>query len=186
MPGIDIAPVLETPRLRLRPHRREDFDESAAMWADETVVRHITGRPATREEAWSRLLRYAGHWPLLGFGYWVVEAREDGRFVGEVGFADFQRDLTPAPRGRPEAGWVLKASEHGQGFATEAVTGMLNWGDRYLPGPETFCMVAPQHVASIRVARRVGYGQDLTGTYRGESVLLLSRRAAPQPATGVD
>ena len=41
--------------------------------------------PATREEAWARLLRYAGHWALLGYGFWLVEDRTTGSFVGEVG-----------------------------------------------------------------------------------------------------
>jgi hypothetical protein len=32
----NVAPILETERLRLRGHELRDFDASAAMWADET------------------------------------------------------------------------------------------------------------------------------------------------------
>jgi RimJ/RimL family protein N-acetyltransferase len=63
------VPVIETQRLILRGHRLEDFDALAAMWADPHVARFIGGKPATQEESWARLLRYAGHWRLLGFGY---------------------------------------------------------------------------------------------------------------------
>ena len=38
------VPVLLTPRLRLRGHAAGDLDATAAMWADEEVVRDITGR----------------------------------------------------------------------------------------------------------------------------------------------
>jgi hypothetical protein len=34
---------------------------------------------------------YIGHWALMGFGYWVIEEKATGEFVGDVGFADFKR-----------------------------------------------------------------------------------------------
>ena len=86
------------------------------MWADPTVVRHIGGKPSSLEESWSRLLRYGGLWSLLGYGYWLVEERGSGAFVGEVGFADFRRELEPGFAGAPEAGWVLTAAARGRGL----------------------------------------------------------------------
>jgi RimJ/RimL family protein N-acetyltransferase len=88
-----MIPTLETGRLILRPHRREDFDSCAALWANPDVVRYIGGKPFTREEVWARLLRYAGHWQWLGFGFWALEEKETGAFAGELGFAEFMRDL---------------------------------------------------------------------------------------------
>ena len=73
------VPVLTTARLVMRGHRPSDLDASAAMWGDDAVGRHIGGKPSTREESWSRLLRYAGLWALLGFGYWLVEERKPAR-----------------------------------------------------------------------------------------------------------
>ena len=61
------------------------------MWADPEVTRYIGGRPFGVEEVWTRLLRYAGHWALLGYGYWAVIEKSSGRFVGEAGLADFHR-----------------------------------------------------------------------------------------------
>jgi RimJ/RimL family protein N-acetyltransferase len=61
------APRLETERLVLRAHRVEDFPDLAALWSDPLVTRFISGVPQTPEESWSRLLRYAGHWLLLGY-----------------------------------------------------------------------------------------------------------------------
>jgi RimJ/RimL family protein N-acetyltransferase len=87
------VPVVETDRLRLRGHTLDDFAHTRALWTDAAVMQHMGGKPQTLEECWARLLRYAGHWPLLGFGYWLVEERETGEFVGEVGFADFKRDM---------------------------------------------------------------------------------------------
>jgi RimJ/RimL family protein N-acetyltransferase len=101
------APALDTARLTLRAHAPADLAECAAMWADPLMVRHIGGRPLSEEEVWARVLRYAGLWALLGFGYWVVRERATGRFVGEVGLGDFRRTLAPPLDGAPEAGWAL-------------------------------------------------------------------------------
>src|SRR6266702_2744519 len=138
------VPELETDRLILRPHVREDFDESYALWSDETVTRFIGGKPFSREEVWSRLLRY---------GYWVIREKNSGRFVGEIGFADYQRDIEP-PLGAPEIGWALMPSMHGIGYATEAVRGALTWADAKWPERGTVCIIAPDNVASRRVAAK--------------------------------
>ncbi len=92
-------PVLETDRLTLRPHRLDDFQNCAALWADPIVTRFIGGKPLTEEEAWVRLLRYAGHWFLLGFGYWAIEEKASGKFLGEGGFQENHRDMRPCLKG---------------------------------------------------------------------------------------
>jgi len=170
-----IAPVLETDRLILRPHRVEDFDDVTALWADPEVVRFIGGVASTRQASWGRLLRYIGHWQALGFGYWVVEARGDGRFLGEVGFADYQRDITPSLDGFPEAGWVLVSAAHGRGYASEAVQCMHQWADEVKGWSETVCIFDPDHSASQHVARKAGYEVSGEAIYEGLQTLVMRR-----------
>lgn len=148
------------------------------MWADQAVVAHISGTPSTREQSWSRLLRHAGHWHLLGFGYWAVERRSDGAFLGEVGFADYRRDTRPRLDGAPEAGWVLCRAAHGRGYATEAVRRMLSWADAELEADRTVCLFDPAHAASLNVARKAGYGNARLGSYDGHETLFMERRRA--------
>jgi RimJ/RimL family protein N-acetyltransferase len=169
-------PILETERLRLRAHRLEDFVHSAAMWADARITEHIGGKPQSEEESWTRFLRYAGHWSVMGFGYWVVEEKASGNFLGEVGFADYKRDIQPSLKGVPEIGWVLAARAHGQGFATEAVRAAVAWGDEYFPSKRTACIIAPENVASVRVADKCGYREFQRTTYKGKPALMLERK----------
>src|SRR5437588_4580464 len=112
-PPVDV-PILETERLKLRGHQIDDFPECAAMWADPKVTRHIRDKPFTEEETWKRLLRFVGHWAVLGFGYWAVLEKQTGKFLGEVGFADYKRDLKPSLAGMPEIGWVFASHSHGR------------------------------------------------------------------------
>src|SRR5437868_13584841 len=115
------VPELLTERCRMRPHRIADFADCAAMWADAGVTRYIGGKPFSEEESWGRLLRYIGHWSLMGFGYWAIEDKATGNFIGEVGFADYKREMEPSIQGMPELGWVFVARIHGKGYATETV-----------------------------------------------------------------
>jgi RimJ/RimL family protein N-acetyltransferase len=174
------APELETARLVLRQHRPEDFDDSAAMWADPEVVRHIGGRPFTREESWSRALRTVGLWTWLGYGFWCVRDKASGRFVGEVGFADFKRELTPSIEGVPEGGWVLAAWSHGQGFASEALRAAHAWLDAE-GHPRSVCIIDTGHAGSIRVAGKLGYHEQTRTTYKDTPVVLFERKMGGPP-----
>jgi RimJ/RimL family protein N-acetyltransferase len=165
---------LTTERLRLRGHRVADFDACAALWSAPEVVRFISGRPSTREETWGRMLRYAGHWALLGFGYWLIEERQSGRFVGEGGFADFQRGLG-AGFDTPEQGWALAPWAHGQGFAREATTAMIAWAEAHFGRRDFFCLIAPDNAPSLKLAAKLGYEERARTLYHGEPTVLLKR-----------
>jgi RimJ/RimL family protein N-acetyltransferase len=168
------VPPLDTERLTLRGHRPEDFAECLAMWADPQVTRYIGGRPQSREEVWTKLLRYVGHWALQGFGFWVVRERDSGRLVGEVGIGDFKRDLQP-PLADPEMGWVLARWAHGQGFATEAVSAVLAFSAAEM-GPRRFiCLIDPDNAASVRVATKCGFVACGQADYKGKLTSIFER-----------
>ena len=176
---LSAIPTLETPRLRLRAHTPTDLPLSLRLWSNPVVTRHLGGRPFTEEEVWTRLLRYAGHWSWLGFGYWLVEERSTGHLVGEVGFADYKRELSPSFNGAPEIGWVLTPEMHGQGYATEAVRAALAWGTAHFgKDVRTVCLISPGNSASLRVAHKCGYVEYHRTTYKGEPVILFERSSA--------
>ena len=169
------APTLETERLVLRAHRVEDFSDVAALWADPMVTRFISGVPQTAEESWSRLLRYAGHWLLLGFGYWAVEEKVTGNFLGEVGFADMKRDIEPPLATSPEAGWVFASSAHGKGFALEAVQAIHTWGAKNFQTSTSACIIHPENESSIRLAAKIGYREAARSFYKGTEAIIFFR-----------
>ncbi|WP_457089737.1 GNAT family N-acetyltransferase [Microvirga sp. P5_D2] len=170
-----IVPVIETERLVLRGHRIDDFADSFALWSDPQVTRFIGGRPSTQEEVWGRLLRYIGHWSLLGFGYWAVEEKATGRFIGETGFAEGKREIEPSLIGIPEAGWALSPQVHGKGYATEAVRAVIAWGERHFGPVRTACIIAPENTPSIRVAEKCGYREIQRTTYKDSPTIMYVR-----------
>ncbi len=166
-------PVLETARLKLRGHLKSDFELFAALWADPVTVRYTIGKPSTRQQSWSRMMTYLGHWELMGFGYWAVEEKSSGNYIGELGFADFKRDVTPSIEGLPELGWVISSHCHGRGYATEGLLAAISWGDSQFAkiakdGPQldrTVSMIDPANVTSLRVAEKLGFKEYARTTY---------------------
>ena len=176
--AVDI-PVIETPRTILRAHRLDDFEDYAVMWADPAVTRYVAGgKPRTREESWLRFLRHPGMWSMIGFGFWAVEEKATGRFIGEAGFHDLKRDIQPSLEGRAEAGWGLAAAAHGQGFATEIVGAATAWADSRFGGANTVCIIDPENAGSINVAQKCGYREIARTTYHDKPTIMFERAAA--------
>ena len=175
------APTIETERMILRPHRLDDFEAYAAMWTDPVVTRFIGGKARSREETWIRLLRYVGMWPLLGYGFWAIEEKATGRFIGEAGFHDLKRELVPSIEGTPEAGWALIPSTHGKGLATEVLGSIHEWAEGRPGFDRTVCIIDPGNAPSLAVARKLGYREVTNTAYQGEPMILFERRREEAP-----
>ena len=173
--SVETIPVIETDRLTLSGHRVDAFSDCLALWTDPEVTRFIGGKPSTQEEVWARLLRYVGHWALLGFGYWVVAEKQTGRFLGEVGFANFRRVIEPSLDDMPEIGWALAPHSHGKGYATEAVRAAVAWGEAHFGPVRTACIIAPENGPSIRVAEKCGYREYQRTTYKDQPTIMFVR-----------
>jgi RimJ/RimL family protein N-acetyltransferase len=176
-PSPTIAPVIETERLRLRPHQSDDLADCVAMWSDPAVVRYTIGEPSPPQRTWMRILAYRGHWALLNYGYWAVEEKTSGRYVGELGFADFKRDCVPSIEGAPELGWALVPQFHGKGYATEALRAAVTWGDHHLVQRRSVCIIHRDNHRSFRVAEKLGYKVIFSATESQQSNTILARPA---------
>lgn len=173
--GMQRTPIpFETSRLTMRGHTVEDFSSTLQLWSDPRVTRFI-GQPLTAEESWGRLLRYAGHWALLGYGYWVIEEKHTGCFVGEIGFSNYMRAIVPSLDDAPELGWVISPERSGCGYATEAATGALAWAKLRWTSQRVVCIIRPDHQASIRVALKCGFHKAGMAEYKNEATLIFEQ-----------
>jgi RimJ/RimL family protein N-acetyltransferase len=168
-------PRIETPRLILRGRRLEDFDSYAAMWADAEGVRYAAGQPQSREDSWLRFGRAAGLWLLTGYGPFAVEERKTGRLVGDVGPADYGRDISPPLAGKPEFGWVIARDCWGQGYAREATAAALAWAEDKFPETAFSCIIDPENRPSLALAARFGFREIARSVYKGKSLVVLER-----------
>jgi RimJ/RimL family protein N-acetyltransferase len=140
---------LETPRLVLRPTRREDFDAWAAFMADAESARFVGGVQA-RPVAWRGFLTMAGAWAIQGFAMFSVIEKASGRWIGRVG--PWQPEGWPGT----EVGWGIARDRWGLGYATEAATAAIDWAFAELGWTEVIHTIDLANAASQTVARKLG------------------------------
>jgi RimJ/RimL family protein N-acetyltransferase len=168
--------VLETSRLRLRPHRVADFERYAVLWLPSQTPQDVDPLPPlTKEEAWARLLRFVGHWAHFGYGLFLIEDARTGELVGEVGCAHFWRGVHASFDPALESAWRVTASRRREGIALESMRAVLEWFDATVRIERTVCMIHPSNGPSLRVAARLGYHEYRREPYKGNTVLLLER-----------
>lgn len=179
--GVDASniPVLHTQRLQLRAFSLADLPAACTLWADESVVRFIGGKPRTEVEVWTAVARSFGHWALLGYGFWAIADKATNTYLGEIGYLQGLRDLEPPHTNEwidaPEAGWALAQSAWGQGFASEALEAISRWSDENLVAMNTLCLIDPENSASLRVAEKNGYQPFREARLGGELTAILTR-----------
>ena len=147
--GYDDDLTLDTPRLTLRLPRLADLDPWSAMMADEETARFIGG-VAERAVCWRQLMTVIGSWHALGFGMFVVIEKSSGRWLGRVG--PWQPEGWPGT----EIGWALVRDCWGKGYATEAAARTMDWAIETLGWTDIIHSIAPENVASQRVAQKLG------------------------------
>jgi RimJ/RimL family protein N-acetyltransferase len=167
--------MIETGNLLLRRPEIGDLDAIHAMRSDIHVVRFLGGRALNREEAWHRLSRIVGHWALRGYGMFAVVEKRSGALVGEVGLFDGCRGLSPDFDNAPEAGWILASAAHGKGYAAEAADAAHRWFAATHGERRSVCIIAPENLASFRVAHRLGYKSFGQVDYQNGPVVMLER-----------
>ncbi|ARE41110.1 acetyltransferase, GNAT family [Rhodovulum sp. P5] len=146
------APVIETARLRLRPHRIEDFEPFAALFASDRS--RFIGGPLPRRRVWHGFASDVGQWGLLGFGAWGLERKMDGAFIGQVGLN--KPDHFP----ERELGWLLFRRFEGFGYAHEAALAARDFAYGDLGFDTLVSYIDPENDRSIRLAERLGATRD--------------------------
>jgi RimJ/RimL family protein N-acetyltransferase len=173
------APILQTERLILRGYQREDFEAIYTIGADAEITRLMGGPILSRSTAWEKFLRGPAMWLMLGYGMWIVERASDGAVLGQVGFADFMREMDPPLADAPEMAWVLGGggaeTSLGHGYGSEALAAVLSWGDAHLGAPKYQCIIAPTNTPSLRLAARFGFLEIRRAALKDEEVVVFER-----------
>ena len=158
--------VAETERLIIRHLDETDISCLADMLADPEVMRFSVNGVMSRD-ATQRFLNWCQNlYSSKGYGSWAIEARSTSSFLGFAGLT------TEVRNGREEVdvGYRLAQKYWKQGFATEATAKVLEYGFRTLGLSSISCIVLPDHIASIKVAEKVGFYSYETAETHGKKV----------------
>jgi RimJ/RimL family protein N-acetyltransferase len=163
---------LGTQRLTLRGWRQSDLAPWAAMNAD-PQVRQYLGPVQTYEQACAWVLNYQDKIDRYGYGFWAVEVKESGEFIGFTGLDTVEDEM---PFTGVEIGWRLARPAWGHGYATEAALAALRYGFDVLAQPEILAVTMARNLRSQAVMRRIGMTTDPTEDFDDPDVDDISLR----------
>jgi ribosomal-protein-alanine N-acetyltransferase len=129
-----------------------DLDVLHALYADEELMRFITGKARTRDETRARLDKDLGDHRDHGFGLCVTELGDTGEVIGRCGL-----EPRPTEAGlEGELAWMFAKPWWGRGLATEAGAELIRYGLETLALTRVFAKAMPDNTASIKVMERLG------------------------------
>jgi ribosomal-protein-alanine N-acetyltransferase len=139
-------PLLQTPRLALRPMELGDAADVYAYVADPAVLRYTTGVTPTRPSETEAFLQRALANPETHM--WAIRLRDHTRVIGAIEFG------TSSPT-TGSVHYALGAAYWGRGLMSEAVEAVSAWAFATLPRlDEIVTAVAEANVASARVLEK--------------------------------
>ncbi|MGW4464542.1 GNAT family N-acetyltransferase [Micromonospora sp. NPDC004704] len=147
---------IDTERLVLRDWRKSDLAPWAAMNADPEVREHL-GPVLTAHEAAASIESFQHDLDRNGFGFWAVQVRSTGEFIGFTGLDPVDENMTFTG---VEAGWRLARTAWGHGYATEAARAALAYGFDTVGLPEILAITTRTNLRSQAVMRRLGMTTD--------------------------
>ncbi|GAA3532100.1 GNAT family N-acetyltransferase [Amycolatopsis ultiminotia] len=144
-------PELATGRLRLRPLVPADSEAVVALFADPGMSRYFATDFSDPARARGLVAERVAARSPSGQGHWVLE--HDGAVIGLASL----RPSSALPGATAEIGYSVATAHAGHGFATEAVTALLDHALGYLGLPAVFALVHEDNAASLAVTNRAGF-----------------------------
>lgn len=160
-------PVFETARLVVRPFTIEDADNFFALQSNPDVMQYIRP-PRTRAESDSFL-----HEKVLtdSFGeykgYWLVEEKSSGLFVGSFVIIPIPDDIE-----KTQMGYSFLPQHWGKGYASEVAKEGVNYFYHCTPLLELYGVTETPNIASQKVLLKAGF-QPHAKKMEGERELLV-------------
>ena len=143
--------VIETERLILRAiDPKRDFEPWAKTFADENTMRYMGGKALDRANAWRNMAACIGHWAIRGYGFFSLELKSTGDWVGRVG------PWFPEGWPEPEVGWTIAPQHLRKGYAVEAARASLDYVFDVLRWPRVVHVILEGNAASVAVAEKLG------------------------------
>jgi RimJ/RimL family protein N-acetyltransferase len=148
-----MIPVLDTPRLTLRPLVEADVPALFAIYSNPEAMRYWTRGPMTDLAEAAELLGEIRQLGASGTLFeWGIARREDDRVIGTCTLHRIDRT-----HGRAEIGYILLRDVWGLGLAHEALVALLDlafgpWALHRLEAD-----IDPRNAASIRSVERLGF-----------------------------
>ena len=146
-----MANTIETERLVLRRLKHSDAATFFEIVGNPLVMKHwAPGPDETEQDTAKRILDINTHWDEHGFGDWAVVEKANNQLVGFSGL-HFITNVKEV-----NIGYAFHPNCWREGFGFETCQAVLQFGFATLELDTIVAVIAPENLASIRLAQKCG------------------------------
>lgn len=152
-------PTLETDRLLLKKISVANAEDMYTYASLDSVTRYLLWSPHLNIEDTRGYIEYLNlQYKKGNYADWGINLKEEGAFIGTVGFADFDFENNIG-----EVGYVLNPSYQGKGYMTEAVKVILSIAFDRIGLDKVILRIMEENKSSARLAVRLGFTLERIG-----------------------
>lgn len=145
---------LETERVKLRDWEDSDLEDFARINRDPLIMEYYPTRLDDKASA-ALVKHFQEHIDKKGFGFFALESKEDGRFMGFSGLAEVPKSLPCAPA--VELAWRLDYDYWGKAYASEIARGLIAYGFETLQLEEIVAYCVTEHHRAKHLLEKLGF-----------------------------
>jgi len=154
---------LQTQRLVITVPSLSDFKDQYTLQSDPDTMQYIGSGIRAEDEVRESLKNAILHYEKHGFSLGSVFEKKTGNFIGRsgliyLGFEDTQPEI--------EIAYALLKPYWGQGYASELVKVLVDWGFKNLPIGKLVAVINPGNERSRRVLEKSGFHYVKRAQYR--------------------
>jgi RimJ/RimL family protein N-acetyltransferase len=149
--------AMKTARLLLRPIRLDDAEAVFTYRSDLITNQYQGWIPKTIHDVYDFIeKRVTSTIDVVNTWYQLVITRKkDGELIGDIGIHFLDSD-----KKQVEIGYTLDKNQHGKGYATEAVTEIINYLFNELNKRRIITSMDPRNIKSIKLVERLGFRKE--------------------------
>ena len=140
--------TIKTDRLYLRLLQQDDIENLSILNSDPDVRQFFPDGVQSREQTEERIQDFLSFYKNHGLPCFVMFELASGEFVGRGGFGPIN--------GEVEVGYLLHKKYWGKGYATEALSALLEWAKQNIKTEYIIALTPLAHIASQRVIQKCG------------------------------
>lgn len=149
--------AFETERLYCREMTLADLDRLYEIYSNPSISRFMENLYEDRKEEEAFTRSYIENmYKFYGYGNWMVCLKENDRIIGRAGLANREID----GENSIEIGYMIDVPYQSQGYATEAILGILKFVEHYVAVERIRAVIQKENQASISLIEKLGFLQE--------------------------
>jgi len=152
----EFFPEIHTKRLFLRKILIKDAESLFQYWSDPEVTKHLNINTFTNMEQAYSLIKLLNSLYKKDVGIrWAITIKKDNQVIGTCGYNNWIKRSS-----RGEIGYELGKDYWGNGYASEAIKEILNYGFKKMKLNRIEAFTVPEAISSIKLLEKFGFKKE--------------------------